>query len=338
MSRFIQWAACAALATIGNNETAFAQAACDRVCLRSTLDRYLDAVVAHDPGRAPLVVGFRQTENAVNVAPGIGVWKSVTALGNVQRRYFDPVSGQAGYYGTVKEGSETAVVTVRVRIENRELTEAEWYIARANDPGMRGQREPGRPPANLHNPEYLEQHPPPQRVVPRSERVDRASLSRIADSYFDAITSHDRSVALVHEGCGRAENGSPAPGGAFLPPLPRADSPAAGAQTGQPGAGSPDCLAGLENFDLSMVTARRTPLVDEEAQVVLSLGVFIRRPGSTTPRLVFSEWFVVDEARIRTVYTAMFYPPPTLAVPNWPPYSGNWPLPATIVPTPAPSP
>jgi hypothetical protein len=238
------------------------------------------------------------------------------------------------------EGGETAVVTVRVRVENRELTEAEWYIARADDPGMRGPRQPGGPPANLHNPEYLEQYPPPQRVVPRDERADRATLSRIADSYFDAITSHDRSVALVHEGCGRAENGSPAPGGAFLPPLPRGTSPAApaaGAQSPQPGVGSRDCVAGLENFDLSMVTARRTPLIDEEAQVVLSLGVFLRRPGSATPRLVFSEWFVIDGAKIRTVYTAMFYPPPQLAVPNWPPYEGNWPLPAGIVPAPASS-
>jgi hypothetical protein len=31
----------------------------------------------------------------------------------------------------------------------------------------------------------------------------------------------------------------------------------------------------------------------------------------------------------------MFYPPAELAVPNWPPYDGNWPLPATIVPVPA---
>ncbi len=149
MSRFMQWAACAALATIGSNEAVFAQAACDRDCLRSTLDRYLDAIVAHDPSKAPLVVGFRQTENAINVAPGRGVWQSVTALGNVQRRYLDPVSGQAGYYGTVMEGDETAVVTVRVRVENRELTEAEWYIARANDPGharpARARRAAGQP-------------------------------------------------------------------------------------------------------------------------------------------------------------------------------------------------
>ena len=78
-----------------------------------------------------------------------------------------------------------------------------------------------------------------------------------------------------------------------------------------------------------MVVARRIPLIDEEAQAVLAMAVFIRRPGSPTPRNVFSEWFFIDEGRIRTIYTAMFYPPPELAVPNWPPYEGNWPLPAT---------
>ena len=81
-----------------------------------------------------------------------------------------------------------------------------------------------------------------------------------------------------------------------------------------------------DRFDLQMVVARRIPVVDVEAQAVLGLAVFIRRPGSPTPRNVFSEWFFVDGGRIRTVYTAMYYPPPDLAVPNWPPYDGNWPL------------
>lgn len=349
MSRFMQWAACAALVAISGCSPPTAQQAsnCDRECLRSTLDRYLDAVVTKDATKAPLALGFRQTVNAVNVAIGKGVWQSVTGLGETQRKYFDAVTGQAGYYGTLKEGDERPIVTIRLRVENKEITEAEWYVARANDPGLSGPRQPDRPPANLHNPEYLGQNPPPERVVPAANRVDRAALIRITDSYFDAITSHDRTVALVHEGCGRAENGSPAPAGAFLPqpvranPPPAAPPPAPGAaapEPAQPGVGSRDCLAGLENFNLSMVTARRIPLVDEEAQVVMALGVFIRRPGSPTPRNVASWWFVIDEAKIRLAYTSMFYPPPGLAVPNWPAQNGNgnWPLPATTVPDPAP--
>ena len=97
------------------------------------------------------------------------------------------------------------------------------------------------------------------------------------------------------------------------------------------------CARGFANLNVQLVAARRFPVVDEEAGVVLALAVFIRRPGSTTLRNVFSEWFVIDDNKIRNIYTAMFYPSPELPVPNWPPFEGNWPLPAGIVPTPAPA-
>jgi hypothetical protein len=103
---------------------------CDRACLKLTLDHYLAAVVKHDPSAAPLATGYRHTENAINIPLGRGVWQTVTDLGTVQRRYLDPVSGQAAYYGIVDEGAGLAVVTARLRIENRSITEAEWYIAR----------------------------------------------------------------------------------------------------------------------------------------------------------------------------------------------------------------
>lgn len=304
-----------------------AQASCDRACLKGLLDQYLNAVIRHDPSAAPLVAGFRQTENAINVRPGDGVWKTVTGLGKVQRRFLDPVTGQAGYYGLVDEGSNQAIVTVRLRVQDRKLTEAEWYLARPDDPGLNGPRQPGRPPANNFNADYLTANPPPDRVVPKAQRLSRDTLLAIVNSYFDAITSHDGSVALTHPGCGRVENGSPTPPGKFLPPAPR---PAGGGPA--PGGGNNDCVGGLKNFSAQLVAARRFPIVDEEAQALLAMAVFIRRPGSRTPRNTFSEWFFIDEGRIRTIYTAMFYPPPELAVPNWPPYEGNWPLPAEIVP------
>jgi len=332
MTRLGRWMLVAVVAATGSVGSASAQAACDRMCLRGLLDQYLAAVIKHDPRAAPLRVGFRQTENAINVAPGGGVWKTVTGLGKMQRRYLDPVSGQAGYYGLIDEGGNVALATVRLRVEDRKLTEAEWYLARANDPGLNGPRQPGRPPANLLNPEYLIANPPPDRVVPQAQRLSRDELVAVVNSYFDAITSHDGSVALTHPGCGRAENGSPAPAGRFLPPAPAATGAPAPAADGSVN----DCVSRLANFNLSMVVGRRIPLVDQEAQMVLGMAVFIRRPGSPTPRNVFSEWFNIEDGRIRTIYTAMFYPGAELAVPNWPPYEGHWPLPASMVPTPAP--
>jgi len=90
-------------------------AACGRACLGGLLDRYLEALVAHDPSMAPLDFTFRQTQNAVVIPRGEGLWHDATGLGPVQRRYFDPVTGTAAYFGTVTlGGGETAVVSLRL--------------------------------------------------------------------------------------------------------------------------------------------------------------------------------------------------------------------------------
>src|SRR5204863_9974848 len=104
--------------------------ACDRACLRTALDAYLSAVIKHDPAAAPLMIGFRQTENAIVVRPGNGLWKTMTGLGTMQRRFFDPVTGQAAFFGVIEEGSEKAVVTVRLKVDDRKVSEPAWIIAR----------------------------------------------------------------------------------------------------------------------------------------------------------------------------------------------------------------
>jgi hypothetical protein len=39
-----------------------------------------------------------------------------------------------------------------------------------------------------------------------------------------------------------------------------------------------------------------------------------------------SELVYIDDAKIREIHAAMFYPAPKQPVPNWPPYDGNFPL------------
>ena len=186
----------------------FAADDCDRACLKNALDQYMTAVTTHKPSAAPLFAGFRQTENAVVVPLGSGVWKSVTGLGKVQRQYFDAVSGQAAFYGIVEEGTSSAVVTVRIRVEDRKITEAEWYIARAGDPGLNGPAQPGQPPPNLFNPDGLAAAPPPDRVVPKAARASRELLMAITNSYFDGITSHNGAIVMADPQCDRMENGT----------------------------------------------------------------------------------------------------------------------------------
>jgi hypothetical protein len=294
---------------------AFGANDCDRACLRNALDQYLNAVIKHDPSAAPLFVGFRQTENAVVVRNGTGVWKTVTGLGKLQRRYLDPVSEQAGYFGVVEEGSGSAIVTVRVKVEKHKITEAEWLICRKGDPGLNGPQTPGQPAGNFFDPDNLAANPPPDRTVPKDARSSREAMVAATNSYFDGITTHDGSIIMAYPGCTRVENGNTVTGRARA------------ATKGGPAEVS-DCASGLANINVELVAARRYPVVDEEAGVVLALAVFVRKPGTATRRNAFSEWFVIENNKIRSIYSAMFYPSPEAPVPNWPPYDGNWPLPA----------
>jgi hypothetical protein len=285
---------------------------CDRACLKTLLDQYLSAVIKHDPSAAPLMIGFRQTENAIVVRPGTGLWKSMTGLGAMQRRYVDAITGQAAYFGIIDEGSEKAVVTLRLKVDDRKISEAEWIMAR------KGEWGPNGPNGNVFNAESLVANPPPERVVPKAQRLSRESLVAITNSYFDGLTTHDGEIIQHEAGCTRVENGT--------------------VMTNRPGrnGGPPsgDCAANLTNFNASIVAARRYPIVDEDAQAVLALAVFLRKPGSPVRRNMFSEWFFIDNTKIHLVYSAMFYPPPDQPVPNWPPYDGNFPLPPGLAPAP----
>jgi len=305
-----RFAVCSLLAYCGSTPALAAGANCDRACLRTVLDQYLNAVIKHDPAAAPLMIGFRQTENAIVVRPGTGLWKSMTGLGAMQRRYIDAVTGQVAYFGIIEEGAEKAVVTLRLRVDDRKISEAEWILAR------KGEWGPNGPNGNVFNAESLVANPPPDRTVPKAQRLSRESLVALTNSYFDGLTTHDGEIIQHEPGCTRVENGT--------------------VMTNRPGrnGGPPsgDCAANLNNFNASIVAARRYPIVDEETQAVLALAVFLRKPGSPVRRNMFSEWFFIDNAKIHLVYSAMFYPPSDQPVPNWPPYDGNFPLPPSLAP------
>ena len=288
----------------------FAASDCDRTCLKTALDQYLNAVIKHDPSAAPLFVGFRQTENAVVVRNGTGMWKTLTGLGKLQRRYLDPVSQQAAYFGIVEEDTGSAIVTVRVRVEQHKITEAEWLIARKGDPGLNGPQVAGQPAGNFFEPDNLAANPPREKIG-KEGRSSREAMVAVTNSYFDGITTHDGSIIMAQPGCMRLENGRTVTG---------RDNPKGGPPS--------DCTSGLQNINVELVAGRRYPVVDEEAGIVLALATFVRKPGTTTRRNMFSEWFVIDDNKIHSIYSAMFYPAPEAPVPNWPPYEGNWPLPA----------
>jgi hypothetical protein len=282
-------------------------ATCDRSCLKTTLDQYLNAVIQHNPAAAPLSIGFRQTENAMVRRPGTGLWQSAGALGKLQRRYFDAESGQAGFFGTIEDANAPAIASLRLKVEDRKITEAEWVLSRKGDPGL-GPLGGGQANAAYNDVDYLLAHTPGERVIPKAERISRADLIAITNSYFDGLSAHDGTLIIAHSGCVRIENGT--------------------LTTQRPiqGGGSTDCTSPGAMANIFAVTARRYPIVDDEAGVVLGLGLFQRKPGVAMRRNLLSEWFFIEQGKIRSIYAAMYYPEPDAMAPNWPPFDGNWPV------------
>src|SRR6185436_7726018 len=77
---------------------------CDRVCLESFVDRYLDALIAHDPRMVPMTPCIKNTEDGVRLAPGDGLWRTALARGTYRLFVTDTDTGQVAFFGTLKEG------------------------------------------------------------------------------------------------------------------------------------------------------------------------------------------------------------------------------------------
>lgn len=288
-----------AISTVILPRPAAAQAACDRACLTKTLDQVLDAMAKHDPKLAPLAMPFRYTENAEVVVPPEGVWKTMSGLGPVQRRYVDAVSGQAVYFGHLEEEKVQNIASLRIKVVDGKVTEGELVIGRKAD--------------LTFDATGLTSAPPPTGPLPKEKRSSRQAMLAAARSYFDGIHHYNSGLVQFHPGCVRIENGQAMTGRPIANPAP-----------GQPAVG--DCANNLGVFKATIagVVARRFPVVDEEAGVVFGMAVFNRPPGakrqdgSLYPRNLLTEVFAIEKDKIRGIWAAMHYMTPDVRnAPNW---------------------
>lgn len=253
---------------------------CDRACLRQTLDTYLAAVFRHDPGSAPLTADHVATLNTVEVHKGEGFWKNVTGYGEVQNRWLDAHNQSAAYFGLIKQDGKDHLASVRIKVQGRQVAEAEWLLATPPADGSSG--------ALSFDPEALVKHAPPQAALLPSERSSRFMLISLANDYFQSVKDHDGSWIPQDPGC---------------------------KQTSGPIASAPRhadiCHDHFEVFkgvtkDLAL---RRFPVVDEEAGVVLGVAIFQRYRGVPRQDNLVHEYFSIRHDTIQDIWTSMYYLP-----------------------------
>lgn len=250
-------AAVAPLAPVGaqapGEPSAVADISCDRACLIGAVRGYVDALRARDPAAAPLAEDAVFTENNVILPVGKGLWGSVTDVDKTGLEVADPLTGNAAWFGSVRENGQPAIFAVRVHVQGGKIDQIESVVHRKT-----------ALPAPFGNTENMTHDPAFNEVLPPEQRRPRERLRAIADSYFDTVELNDGQVfAPFDEDCGRLENGI---------------STTSRARDGVQGFTLVDgCEA---QFKLGIyrinkrIRERRFPLVDEERGVVVATGFF----------------------------------------------------------------
>jgi hypothetical protein len=255
---------------------------CDRQCLEGFANKYLTAMVAHKASKAPFAKNVKYTENAKVLPltkPAEGLWVTVTSLGDYKFYIADPQAGQVAFVGLVKEGDKPALLSMRLRIENKKITEVESVVVRNMMEGNLWTLK--TPPAEF------------SRALAPGERVSREELVRISSVYFDGIVKINSKLVPWDDECYRLENGMWT-AGTKLPPELAVNEPKTTAAPKMPGPGGPGGAFGrgrcAEAFDtgvfalIESIEPRRTPVVDEERGVTWGVYLF-NHPGVETVKM-----------------------------------------------------
>jgi hypothetical protein len=288
-------------------------AQCDRRCLEGFVNQYLTALVAKDVSKAPFAPNARYTENAKEIPlakAAEGLWALPVSLGDYKFYIADPQSGQVAFVGLVKEAGKPALLSMRLKVENRKIGEVESVVVRNMDEGNLWTLK--TPPAEF------------TRALAKEERVSREELVRISNAYFDAIVASNGKSVPWHDECYRLENGMWTAGPKLPPELavnePKAAPPQPGAKV-SPAFARGLCTAAIDSGVFALIESirpRRTPVVDEERGVTWGVYMFnhpgvetVKMPDGTTQRAAYfvgqpnsmpmSELFKIKGGKIRDI-------------------------------------
>jgi hypothetical protein len=228
---------------------------CDRACLEDIAYKYLEAMVAHDASMAPFAEDVIFTENTIKLPLTEGLWFTSSRLGNFHISICDLRDGQVAWVGSVMEHDRPVILSLRLKVVNRQITEAESIVIRDVDE------------KNLEN--FRITAPAFSEILGPSDRTPREKMLQIPNLYFDALKIlNDRDVPFDDD-CYRLENGMLTAGTFPGAPPPSPGMPASPAcHNGE----IPPILKTIYN-----VQPRRTPVVDEEKGITWGIYCFNHR-------------------------------------------------------------
>jgi hypothetical protein len=245
---------------------------CDRACLEGYVDRYLDALLAHQPSLLPVAPGVRFTEDGQQLLLGDGLWNTMHAKGHYRLFVTDVPAGQVAFFGSIQEDNRDpamgtpALIALRLKVRNGLIAEIEQIV-------IRDERAAKRVDELTPNPVYTQ-------AIPPAERMSRTDLIATANKYFSGMQRNDgKGDYPFADDCNRLENGmqstnQPTPAGQTRPDPKTSNNYSA----------QWSCMeqfkSGLLHF-VNRIRDRRYVAVDEERGIVFAFGFFDHSGGVT---------------------------------------------------------
>jgi hypothetical protein len=154
-----------------------AQAApCDRNCLAGFVTKYIDALLAHNPGALPLAASAKFTEDTKELKLGEGVWKKNLKLTQYRRDILDVRQGVAISFLVLEENSAPIFYVVRLKIADNRISEIESTVVMNKEEGM------------LFNPDNLKTVRPEMLAKPEKSQMNtRDEMIKIAITYPEGL-------------------------------------------------------------------------------------------------------------------------------------------------------
>jgi hypothetical protein len=247
---------------------------CDRACLDGFVDQYLAALVTHDPSHLPLAQGAKTTETGQLVPPGEGMWLSLDQIGIYRVRFDDPAAGEAGIIALTDEHGLPGVLALRLKIQERKISEIESIIVRQDIQGQGGMLMTATmfavtPIAPLDRKWFLLPDPVLLTAIAPAERTPREKMIAAAGSYFDGLEKSSSAGVPIDDSCNRRDNGlqttsnpNPSPIDPAFPSFKIFGL---------------ECAAQLDSHFYSVISkvrGRRYPIVDEERGLLYAVLMF----------------------------------------------------------------
>jgi hypothetical protein len=193
--------------------------ACNRTCLEGFVNRYLEAMQAHDPSPELFARDTRFTENGIRLPFGHeGLWYDMSGKGNYRFYVPDVETQQVAFIGTVREGGQTptdgtlVALALRLKVVDNRITEIEQLAVRPDNTQQLRGSAPATPPRFPPTGEAVEKMGAPNpifsEVIAEAKRPSREELIKTANYYFAGLQRNDgKGYYPFTDDCERFENG-----------------------------------------------------------------------------------------------------------------------------------